>query len=77
VLTPIIGADYLTKAFIIIIIGGAGSMPGAVLGGALLGAVESFAGFYLDSTSALIMLLVLVSVVLLIRPQGIMGHATR
>ena len=77
VLTPIVGADYLTKAFIIIIVGGAGSMPGAVLGGALLGVVESFAGFYLDSTSALIMLLVLVSAVLLIRPQGIMGHATR
>jgi branched-chain amino acid transport system permease protein len=77
VLTPIVGADYLTKAFIIIIVGGAGSMPGAVLGGALLGIVESFAGFYLDSTSALIMLLVLVSAVLLIRPQGIMGNATR
>lgn len=46
-LTAIIGADYLTKAFIIIV-GGAGSMPGAVLGGALLGVVESFAGFYLD-----------------------------
>jgi branched-chain amino acid transport system permease protein len=77
VLTPIIGADYLTKAFIIIIVGGAGSMGGAVLGGMLLGVIESFAGFYFDSTSALILLLALVSIVLLVRPQGIMGHATR
>ena len=77
VLTPVVGADYLTKAFIIIILGGAGSVGGAILGGLVVGLVESFAGFYIDSTSALILLLALVSTVLLVRPQGLMGRATR
>ncbi len=77
VLTPIVGADYLTKAFIIIILGGAGSVGGAVLGGLVVGFVESFAAFYLDSTSALILLLALVSAVLLVRPQGLLGRAGR
>jgi branched-chain amino acid transport system permease protein len=75
VLTPVIGADYLTKAFIIIIIGGAGSVSGAILGGLLVGLIESVTGFYLNSTLALIMLLILVSIILLVRPQGLMGHA--
>jgi len=77
VLTPIIGADYLTKAFIIIILGGAGSVVGAILGGFVVGFIESFAGFFFDSTFALMLLLALVSLVLLVRPQGLMGHATR
>jgi branched-chain amino acid transport system permease protein len=77
VLSPLIGADYLTKAFIIIIVGGTGSIPGAIIGGLLVGMIESLAGFYLDSTTALIALFVLVSAVLLVRPQGIMGHAGR
>ena len=48
VLSPTIGADYLTKAFIIIIIGGTGNVQGAIIGGLLVGAIESVAGFYLD-----------------------------
>jgi branched-chain amino acid transport system permease protein len=77
VLSPLIGADYLTKAFIIIIVGGTGSVSGAIIGGLVVGMIESLAGFYLNSTTALIALFVLVSAVLLVRPEGIMGHATR
>lgn len=77
VLSPTIGADYLTKAFIIIIIGGTGSVPGAIIGGFVVGAIESVAGFYLDSTAALILLFVGVSAILLVRPQGLLGNATR
>jgi len=77
VLTPLIGADYLTKAFIIIIVGGTGSIPGAIFGGFIVGMVESLAGFYLDSTTALIALFVLLSAVLLVRPQGILHRAAR
>jgi branched-chain amino acid transport system permease protein len=77
VLSPLIGADYLTKAFIIIIVGGTGSIPGAIVGGFIVGMIESLAGFYLDSTTALIALFVLVSAVLLVRPEGILGRVTR
>jgi branched-chain amino acid transport system permease protein len=77
VLTPVIGADYLTKAFIIIIVGGTGSVPGAIVGGLIVGMIESLAGFYLDSTTALIALFVLLSGVLLVRPQGILRREAR
>jgi branched-chain amino acid transport system permease protein len=77
VLTPLVGADYLTKAFIIIIVGGTGSIPGAIVGGFIVGMIESLAGFYLDSTTALIALFVLVSAVLLVRPQGILSRVAR
>jgi branched-subunit amino acid ABC-type transport system permease component len=39
--------------------------------------IESLAGFYLDSTTALIALFVLVSAVLLVRPEGILGRVAR
>lgn len=76
-ITPALGNDYLTKAFIIIIIGGLGSIPGAILGGFLIAAVESFAGYYLDLSYATIAMFVLVMVFLLVRPQGILGVAER
>ena len=59
------------KAFAAAIVGGFGSLPGALLGGLLVGLVEQFAGFYLppgfSEVSAYVMLLVM----LLVRPQGI------
>jgi branched-chain amino acid transport system permease protein len=76
-ITPALGNDYLTKAFIIIIIGGLGSIPGAILGGFLIAAIESFAGYFLDLSYATIAMFALVIVFLLLRPQGILGHAQR
>ena len=48
-----------------------------MLGGFVVGVIESFAGFYLDFDLGADLLLALVSLVLLVRPQGLMGHATR
>lgn len=76
-ITTFMGADFLIKAFIIIIIGGLGSIPGAIIGGFLIAAIESFGSHYFDSSTATIALFVLVIVGLLVRPQGIMGHAER
>ena len=76
-LTPALGNDYLTKAFIIIIIGGLGSIPGAIVGGFLIAAIESVAGSLYDLSYATIAMFGLVIVFLLIRPQGILGHAQR
>ena len=76
-ISPSLGNDYLSKAFIIIIIGGLGSIPGAILGGFLIAAVESFAGYFLDSSYATIAMFMLVMAFLLVRPQGILGHAER
>jgi branched-chain amino acid transport system permease protein len=74
---PAIGGDYLIKAFIIIIIGGLGSIPGAILGGLLVALIESIFGYYYDLTIATIIMFVLVMVFLLVRPQGLMGHVER
>ena len=76
-ITTFMGSDFLIKAFIIIIIGGLGSIPGAIMGGFIIAAVESFGGYYFNSSTATIALFVLVIVGLLVRPQGIMGHAER
>jgi branched-chain amino acid transport system permease protein len=76
-ITPALGNDYLTKAFIIIIIGGLGSIPGAIVGGFLIAAIESVAGSLYDLSYATIAMFALVIVFLLIRPQGILGHAQR
>ncbi|MGI9323721.1 MAG: branched-chain amino acid ABC transporter permease [Pseudomonadales bacterium] len=67
---PLIGFVGI-KAFAAAIVGGFGSLPGAILGGLLIGIVEQFAGLYLPpgfaETSAYLLLLVM----LLVRPQGL------
>ena len=76
-ITPALGSDYLTKAFIIIIIGGLGSIPGAILGGFLIAAIESVAGYFFDLSYATIAMFALVIVFLLVRPEGMLGYAQR
>lgn len=76
-ITPTIGNDYLSKAFIIIIVGGLGSIPGAILGGFLIAGIESFVGYFLDLSYAAISMFVLVMAFLLVRPQGMLGYAQR
>lgn len=72
---PFMGSGALMKSFIIIIVGGMGSIPGAVLGGLLLGLIESFGVIWLSSSQVQVFLFVMVIVMLLIRPQGFFGHA--
>jgi branched-chain amino acid transport system permease protein len=75
--TPTISDDYLVKAFIIIIVGGLGSIPGAILASFLIAAIESFGGYYFDLTSAAIVSNILVIIFLLLRPRGFMGQAVK
>lgn len=74
IVTPTIGADYLIKGFIAVIIGGLGSVPGAILGALFVAVIETVGSFYLDPTSATITIFLLVIVVLLVRPKGLLGH---
>jgi branched-chain amino acid transport system permease protein len=68
-----IGLSPMLKAFIVVIVGGLGSVSGAVLGGLLLGVVESFASTFLGATVADMMLLGLVMLILVVRPWGLLG----
>ena len=71
--TPALGPAYTLLAFVIVITGGLGSMPGALLGGVLIGLTEAMAGLlYTPSAKSMFAFAILV-VVLLFRPQGILG----
>jgi branched-chain amino acid transport system permease protein len=74
IVSPVIGADYLIKGFIAVIIGGLGSVTGAILGGLFVASIEAVGGFYFDPTWATIAIFVLVIIVLLVRPKGLFGH---
>ncbi|MBI4727605.1 branched-chain amino acid ABC transporter permease [candidate division TA06 bacterium] len=62
------------KAFIAAVVGGIGSVPGAMLGGLLLGMAESFGAGYLSAQYKDVYAFVILIVVLLVRPQGILGR---
>jgi branched-chain amino acid transport system permease protein len=71
--SPTMGALPVVKAFIIIIIGGMGSLPGAVLGGLLLGAVEGVGTLYMSSAAVNMLGFLIVIAILLVRPRGLLG----
>lgn len=75
VVSPTIGNDYLIKGFIAVVIGGLGSVPGAILGSLFIAFVESIGGFFFDPSSASIAVFALVLLVLLVRPRGLLGNA--
>jgi branched-chain amino acid transport system permease protein len=72
VTTNLTGA-FLGKAFVICVIGGLGSVPGALVGGIALGIIESFSGFILGPQHALTVGFVLMIILLLVRPTGLVG----
>jgi branched-chain amino acid transport system permease protein len=74
---PTMGAGPMMKAFVIVVLGGLGSIPGAVVGGLLLGFLESFFSTVLNSTYAAIIVFAAVIVGLSARPNGIFGNIVR
>ena len=72
VTTNLSGA-YLGKAFVVCVIGGLGSVPGALVGGIVLGIIESFAGQFFGPQHALTVGFVLMLVLLLVKPTGLTG----
>lgn len=73
---PDMGLVVIIKAFAAAVIGGLTSLPGALFGGILLGLVESFSGFYINTALTPLMSFMILIVVLLVRPQGIFGQKT-
>ncbi len=72
--TPFLAAEYTLLAFIIVIVGGLGSMTGALLGGLLIGVSEAVAGLLLQPSLKSMFSFGLLIVVLLLRPQGLFGR---
>ena len=71
--TPMIGPAYTLLAFVIVITGGLGSMAGALLGGLLIGVTEALAGLLFTPSAKSMFAFAILVVVLLFRPQGILG----
>ena len=73
--TPAVGPSYTLLAFVIVITGGLGSMPGALAGGVLIGLTEAMAGLLFTPSAKSMFAFALLVLVLLLRPQGIMSKS--
>ena len=73
---PTMGAIVTAKSFAVVIVGGLGSFPGAILAGLLLGIAESLGAGYVSSGYRDAIAFILIIVVLVIRPTGLLGHET-
>ncbi len=73
-LFPGVGEEFTTKAFVIVVLGGMGSIEGAALGGLVLGLAENLTSLYAGNQWALIVDFVLFLLVLSFKPSGIFGR---
>lgn len=73
-LTPGLGPAYTLLAFVIVIVGGLGSMNGALVGGVLIGVSEALAGLFLAPSAKSMFSFALLIIVLLLRPRGLLGE---
>ena len=70
---PEMGQIWTFKSFLVIVLGGAGNYPGALLGGVLLGLIEQLASLFLTTQLSEVVAYVLLVLILLVRPQGLLG----
>ena len=77
ILVPTTGSMPGIKAFTAAVFGGIGSIPGALLGGILLGVIEIFAGAYISTQLANAIVFLVLIVVLLVKPTGLLGKQVR
>jgi branched-chain amino acid transport system permease protein len=75
--TPTMGFNPVFVAFVVAVVGGLGSIPGAIFGGYLIGLVESLGLWKIPTEWQNSIAFVLLFVVLLIRPQGLFAGAQR
>ena len=73
-LTPYTGSMPGIKAFVAAVFGGIGSIPGAMIGGILLGVIEIFGKAYISSQMADAIVFAVLIIVLLVKPTGILGR---
>jgi branched-chain amino acid transport system permease protein len=70
---PSVGFSFVTIAFVVVVLGGLGSLPGALIGGIIVGTIETFSGFYLGTDLNQIAYFVIFVAILIFRPWGLLG----
>ena len=70
---PTVGEAFVLVAFTIVVLGGMGSVPGALIGGLIVGVVESLSGLFLGESLGQIGIFLVFIAVLLVRPTGLFG----
>jgi branched-chain amino acid transport system permease protein len=73
--SPTMGSEVILKAFLVVILGGMGSVPGAMLGGLVLGFVESFGCLFFSVPTVMVLTFSIIILILILKPQGLIGHA--
>jgi branched-chain amino acid transport system permease protein len=76
-ISPSMGDLMLLKAFVIIILGGMGSIPGAIIGAMIIGLAESLGAFYISTDYKDIIAFALLVVILSVRPRGLFTQGVR
>ncbi|HLC06121.1 MAG TPA: branched-chain amino acid ABC transporter permease [Anaerolineales bacterium] len=71
---PTVGTVFVLVAFVAVALGGFGSVPGALLAGVIIGIVEVLAGLFIGPAYKEVIVYILYMVVVLIRPQGLLGE---
>jgi len=74
---PYLGNEYLTIAFVVVVIGGLGSITGTLAGGLLVGLIHVFGSFYLPGSYYNVVIMLVFILVLLLRPTGLLGGESR
>jgi branched-chain amino acid transport system permease protein len=75
-LTPDMGETILVQTFVVVVIGGVGSFPGAIIGGLIAGQIISLTSM-VNPAYAYVMLFAAMTVVLVLRPYGLLGTQGR
>lgn len=72
-ITPVMGIGVAIKAFVVVVLGGLGSVPGAFIAAIIIGVVESVATQFINATIASIICLVIFLAIIFSKPRGLMG----
>ena len=71
--TPSVGNVFQTRAFIVVVLGGLGSVPGALVGGIIIGLIETIAAQFMTASITSVLIYIVFLVVLFVKPTGLFG----
>jgi branched-chain amino acid transport system permease protein len=71
---PTVGLSFGVVSFVVVVLGGMGSMPGALLGGLIIGLAETLSGYFIDAGLKQAVYFTVFIVVLVLRPNGLFGQ---